>query len=141
MVALTLFVKREIEVRFKDPFTAYLGVAVGYWGLVNAFRDYDCVFNPALAAAGMSWQALTWFYEPNRTWNGWTGDLIPAYILGPIVGGFMAGHLFNQLKRYERKMNNWHTKENNKKTITEAELMTLVKKAERKQLIEMGLVN
>ena len=55
VVALNLFVKREIEQRFKDPFTHYLALAVGYYALVMAFRDFDAVFNPALAAAGMGW--------------------------------------------------------------------------------------
>jgi glycerol uptake facilitator-like aquaporin len=54
--------------------------------------------------ASIVWQNLTYAYDQNNQWSMWTYEYAICYILGPFIGAWQAGHIFNLLVRYEDAM-------------------------------------
>ncbi len=43
-------------------------------------------------------------YDPDSDWSKWTNEYAAIYIIGPMLGAFMSGHIFNQQKKHMRRM-------------------------------------
>lgn len=60
--------------------------------------------NPALALAQICWQNLTYSYEQSTDQSYWTAEYALSYIMGPTLGAFMAGNVYNYQRRLKNKM-------------------------------------
>jgi len=47
---------------------------------------------------------LTYYYEPGADSAYWTPDMAVCYILGPMIGAYFAGNLYNFQKLIEMRM-------------------------------------
>ena len=41
------------------------------------------------------WQNFTVQMDPNHAWAQWTYEYAACYLIGPMIGGFVAGTVFN----------------------------------------------
>lgn len=82
-----------------------IGYTVASMGLNQIFKNVSggC-FNPSLALAQICWQNLTYYYKEGVDGAYWTPDYAVCYIMGPMIGAFFAGNLFNLQKRVLRRV-------------------------------------
>lgn len=100
-----LLVKGHLDHHPENAFTALLGVPLSLYAMVSVFSQISGgMYNPSLVAGGIAWQCLTWMYDPRMHWSMWTTEYAAIYIVGPLLGGFMAGHLFNQIRYITTRM-------------------------------------
>ena len=82
-----------------------LMIGIAYFAMTETFRNVTGgPLNPAIALAQIVWQMTTYKYEPGFTWSKWTGDYATMYLMGPFLGGLMAGNFYNYLKRVEFRL-------------------------------------
>ena len=95
-VIMVLFAKREIAENDRDPTVWVASMAVALYVCQDMFRDVSGGFcNPALALAQIIWQNFAKNMDPNHEWAVWTFEYGFCYCVGPIIGGFVAGSVFN----------------------------------------------
>ena len=60
------------------------------------FRDVSGGFtNPAVAFGQIIWQNAAVKLDPTQTWAVWTFEYSICYLIGPLIGAFVAGTVFN----------------------------------------------
>ena len=96
---------KEDKDNSSDPMIRALMIGLAYFAMQQTFRNVTGgPLNPAIALAQIIWQITTFRYYPGTTWSHWTGDYITMYMMGPFLGGLMAGNFYNYLKRVEFRL-------------------------------------
>jgi len=98
-VMAVLYSKREIE-NGADPALWVGFMAAAFYACGDIFRDVSGGFlNPAVALAQITWQNVTVKLDPNHEWAMWTFEYSICYLIGPLVGAFVAGTVFNYVNQ------------------------------------------
>ena len=80
-------------------------IGLAYFAMIHTFREISAgPLNPAIVIAQIMWQTTTFKYQPGFDWNHWTGEYATMYIMGPILGGLIAGNFYNYLKQVEFRL-------------------------------------
>ena len=88
-----------------DRVVSAIPIPIALIGIQVTFAELSgSDLNPATALASIVWQNLTYAYDRNGQWSMWTYEYAVCYILGPIIGAWQGGHIFNLLVRYEDAM-------------------------------------
>ena len=88
-----------------DRVVSAIPIPIALIGIYQTFGEISgSDLNPATALASIVWQNLTYMYDQNGKWSQWTYEYAICYILGPFIGAWQGGHLFNLLVRYEDAM-------------------------------------
>ena len=106
LVLTILFTKRFHYVLKIDRVVSAIPIPVVYIAMQMTFAELSgSNLNPATALSSIVWQNLTYQYDPNAQWSRWTYEYASCYLVGPLLGGFFAGHIFNLLSSTEDRMN------------------------------------
>ena len=54
----------------------------------------------------MLWQNATVDMDPDHAWAQWTYEYAICYMVGPFIGAFLAGTVFNHMKQTVEDMEN-----------------------------------
>ena len=91
---------KEEKDNSSDPMIRALMIGFAYFSMQMTFRNVTGgPLNPAITLAQILWQITTYKYSPGFTWSHWTADYAVMYMMGPFIGGLMAGNFYNYLKR------------------------------------------
>ena len=95
VIMAVLYAKREIG-NGADPALWVATIGIAFYVSSDIFRDISGGFiNPATALAQNIWQNITVKLDPNHEWAMWTFEYTICYLLGPLIGGFVGGTVFN----------------------------------------------
>lgn len=102
---VVLYAKRfQYHYRY-DRVVSAIPIPIALIGIYQTFGEISgSDLNPATALASIVWQNLTYQYDSDGKWSQWTYEYAVCYILGPFIGAWQGGHLFNLLVRYEDAM-------------------------------------
>lgn len=104
-VLMVLFIKLECEQNPQNAYNACLTIPVGLYAIVTMFSEISGgIVNPGFIIAGICWQNLTWMYYPDTSWSRWTKEYAAVYVIGPFLGAFIAGFIYNLQRRVVANM-------------------------------------
>ena len=95
VIMAVLYAKREIG-NGGDP-ALWVGlIGIAFYVSSDLFKGVSGGFiNPATALAQNIWQNITVKLDPNHEWAMWTFEYTICYLLGPLIGGFVGGTVYN----------------------------------------------
>ena len=95
VIMSVLYAKREIG-NGGDPALWVALIGIAFYISTDLFKGVSGGFvNPATALAQNIWQNITVKLDPNHEWAMWTFEYTICYLLGPLIGGFVGGTVYN----------------------------------------------
>ena len=106
MLVMTILFAKKFHYQYKmNRVVAAIPIPVIYIAMQMTFAELSgSNLNPSTALSSIVWQNLTYQYDPNAQWSRWTYEYASCYLVGPLLGGFFAGHVFNLLSSTEDRM-------------------------------------